>query len=105
MKTVCQLLSSQILLLKVSDISEKMTLNLIDTHILHFKLVKGISCLCPNILFASSSCVKKMEMASATFEDCQQMMKVTAREMKSEFCNFIASFHVKKGIVEFNHEN
>lgn len=85
---------------------QKMTLKLIERNPLRFKLVRGISCLSPNIIVASSSsCVQKIEIALDSFVNCNQMTAVTADKVKSEFCKFIASPHVKKEMSEFKHES
>lgn len=86
---------------------QKMTVKLIERNPLHFKLVRGISCLSPNILSASkssSSCIQKIETALDSFVDCNQMTAVTADKVKSEFCKFIESPHVKKEMSEFKNE-
>ncbi|GBN06059.1 hypothetical protein AVEN_141321-1 [Araneus ventricosus] len=84
-----------------------MTLKLIERNPFRFKLVRGISYLSLNIIISASSqsCVQKVETALATFVDCHQMTAVTADKVKSEFCKFIASPHVKKGMLEFKHES
>ncbi|GBN25498.1 hypothetical protein AVEN_76890-1 [Araneus ventricosus] len=84
-----------------------MTLKLIERNPLRFKLVRGISCLSPNILISASSsfCVQKIKIALDTFVDCHQMTEVTADKVKSEFCKFFASPHVKKEMLEFKHES
>lgn len=85
---------------------QKMTLKLIERNPLRFKLVRGISCLSPNIISSSSSsCVQRIEIALDRFVDCNQMTAVTADKVKSEFCKFIASPHVKKAMSEFKHES
>ncbi|GBN32375.1 hypothetical protein AVEN_117299-1 [Araneus ventricosus] len=56
---------------------QKMTVKLIERNPLCFKLVRGISCLSPNIISASSSsCVQKIEIALDTFVDCHQMTEL-----------------------------
>ncbi|GBM12508.1 hypothetical protein AVEN_188686-1 [Araneus ventricosus] len=79
----------------------------IERNPLCFKLVRGIGCLSPNILISasSSSCVQKIEIALDTFMDCHQTTAVTTDKVKSEFCKFIASPHVKKEMLEFKHES
>lgn len=85
---------------------QKMTLKLIERNPLRFKLVRGISCLSPNIISTSSSLITgRLDAALEVFMDCSQISSATADKVKTEFGAFISSSHVKKEISEFNCEN